>query len=95
MKINSSVSMLFWLYTQKTDDSGKAPIYCRIMLGGIRTQFSTGKKLNLNIGFPRCPKQIRNRLMQMISMKILIVSAVSCAGFTISLQQHTITSPVR
>ncbi len=45
MKVNASMSVLFWLYTQKADDSGKAPIYCRITLGGIRTQFSTGKKI--------------------------------------------------
>jgi len=45
MKVNSNMSVLFWLYTQKADDSGKAPIYCRITLAGIRTQFSTGKKV--------------------------------------------------
>jgi hypothetical protein len=45
MKVNSNMSVLFWLYTKKADDFGKAPIYCRITLGGIRTQFSTGKKI--------------------------------------------------
>ena len=39
------MSILFWLYSQKTDDSGKAPIYCRITLDGNRTQFSTAKRV--------------------------------------------------
>lgn len=39
------MSILFWLYTQKTDDAGKAPIYCRITLEGNRTQFSTAKRV--------------------------------------------------
>lgn len=45
MKENQFMSILFWLYTQKTDDSGKAPIYCRITLEGNRTQFSTAKRV--------------------------------------------------
>jgi site-specific recombinase XerD len=45
MKVNSNMSVLFWLYTKKADDFGKAPIYCRITLSGIRTQFSTAKKI--------------------------------------------------
>ncbi len=45
MKENQFMSILFWLYTQKTDDSGKAPIYCRITLDGNRTQFSTAKRI--------------------------------------------------
>lgn len=46
MKENQFMSILFWLYTQKTDDSGNAPIYCRITLGGNRTQFSTAKRVH-------------------------------------------------
>jgi site-specific recombinase XerD len=46
MKENQFMSVLFWLYTQKTDDSGKAPIYCRITIGGNRTQFSTAKRVH-------------------------------------------------
>ncbi|HLG40127.1 MAG TPA: tyrosine-type recombinase/integrase [Chitinophagaceae bacterium] len=45
MKENQFMSILFWLYSQKTDDSGKAPIYCRITLDGNRTQFSTAKRV--------------------------------------------------
>lgn len=45
MKVNSNMAILFWLYTQKKDKSGKAPIYCRITLNGKRTQFSTSKKI--------------------------------------------------
>lgn len=45
MKVNSNMAILFWLYTQKKDESGKAPIYCRITLGGKRTQFSTANKI--------------------------------------------------
>jgi hypothetical protein len=46
MKVNQSMSVLFWLYTQKADDSGKAHIYCRITLDGNRTQFSTAKRVH-------------------------------------------------
>lgn len=45
MKENQFMAILFWLYTQKIDDSGKAPIYCRITLEGNRTQFSTAKRV--------------------------------------------------
>lgn len=45
MKENQFMAILFWLYTQKTDDSGKAPIYCRITIDGNRTQFSTAKRV--------------------------------------------------
>ena len=45
MKVNSNMAILFWLYNQKKDEFGKAPIYCRITLDGIRTQFSTAKKI--------------------------------------------------
>jgi hypothetical protein len=45
MKENQFMSILFWLYTQKTDDSCKAPIYCRITLDSNRTQFSTAKRV--------------------------------------------------
>lgn len=45
MKVNSNMAILFWLYTQKMDEFGKAPIYCRITLDGKRTQFSTAKKI--------------------------------------------------
>ena len=44
MKVNSNMSVLFWLYATKADDLGKSSIYCRITLSGIRTQFSTAKK---------------------------------------------------
>ncbi len=40
------MSILFWLNTQKTDDLGKAPIYCRITIDGNRTQFSTAKRVH-------------------------------------------------
>jgi hypothetical protein len=46
MKENQFMSILFWLWVQKTDDSGKAPIYCRITLGGNRTLFSTAKRVH-------------------------------------------------
>ena len=65
MKVNQSMSVLFWLYTQKADDSGLAPIYCRITLAGNRTQFSTGKKVhpdywnsNANKVSNKCPDAI-------------------------------------
>ena len=45
MKVNSNMSVLFWLYVRNTDDLGKSSIYCRITLSGIRTQFSTAKKI--------------------------------------------------
>ena len=45
MKVNSNMAILFWLYTQKKDEYGKAPIYCRITLDGKRTQFSTANKI--------------------------------------------------
>lgn len=44
MKENQFMSILFWLFKQKTDDSGTAPIYCRITLDGNRTHFSTAKR---------------------------------------------------
>lgn len=40
MKKNQFMSILFWPYMQKTDDSGKAPIYCRITLDGLPGTFS-------------------------------------------------------
>lgn len=46
MKENQFMSILFWLNTQKTDDLGKAPIYCRITIDGNRTQFSTAKRVH-------------------------------------------------
>lgn len=46
MKENQFMSILFWLYTQKKDNTGKAPIYCRITLDGNRTQFSTAKRVH-------------------------------------------------
>ena len=46
MKENQFMSILFWLNGQKTDETGKAPIYCRITLGGTRTQFSTAKRVH-------------------------------------------------
>ena len=48
MKENQFMSILFWLWAQKTDDSGKAPIYCRITLNGNRTLFSTAKRVDPN-----------------------------------------------
>ncbi len=45
MKVNSNMAILFWINIQKKDDSGKAPIYCRITLDGKRSQFSTAKKI--------------------------------------------------
>lgn len=56
MKVNQSMSILFWLYTQKKDDSGKAPIYCRITLDGNRTQFSTGKKIESTLWLSQAGK---------------------------------------
>jgi len=47
MKLNQNLAILFWLYTNKTDSQNNAPVYCRITLDGNRTQFSTGKKINL------------------------------------------------
>jgi site-specific recombinase XerD len=40
------MSILFWLYAQKTNEEGLAPIYCRITLDGNRTQFSTAKRVH-------------------------------------------------
>ena len=48
MKENQFMSILFWLWAQKTDDFGKAPIYCRITLNGNRTLFSTAKRVDPN-----------------------------------------------
>jgi len=48
MKVNTSMSILFWLNHQKIDPTGKAPIYCRITLDGKRTNLSTGKKVHPN-----------------------------------------------
>lgn len=45
MKVNHTLSILFWINLQKKDHQGKAPVYCRITLDGKRTQFSTGKKV--------------------------------------------------
>ena len=45
MKVNQDLSILFWLCKQRKDDSGKAPIYARLTIDGIRTQFSLGKKV--------------------------------------------------
>lgn len=39
------MAVLFWLKKQKTDENGKAPIYCRITINGLRSEFSTGKKI--------------------------------------------------
>lgn len=52
MKVNANMAILFWLYIQKKDDSGKAPIYCRITLDGKRTQFSTAKKIEPDFWCP-------------------------------------------
>src|SRR4051794_13528805 len=46
MKENKFMSVIFWLYAHKKNESGIAPIYCRITLEGNRTQFSTGKKVH-------------------------------------------------
>lgn len=56
MKVNSNLAILFWLYTQKKDDAGKAPIYCRITLDGRRTQFSTAKKIEPEYWLPKVQK---------------------------------------
>jgi hypothetical protein len=45
MKVNSNMATLFWLKRQKTDENGKAPIYSRITVDRIRSEFSTGKKI--------------------------------------------------
>ena len=47
MKLNQNLAILFWLYANKTDSQNNAPVYCRITLDGNRTQFSTGKKINV------------------------------------------------
>lgn len=60
MKENQFMSILFWLYTQKTDDSGKAPIYCRITIDGNRTQFSTAKRIESNY-WNRAANKVSNK----------------------------------
>jgi site-specific recombinase XerD len=45
MKVNQDLSILFWLWKQKKDANGKAPIYARLTIDGTRTQFSLGHKV--------------------------------------------------
>jgi len=45
MKVNQSMSILFWLFKAKTGSDGKSPIYCRITIEGKRAEFSTGKRI--------------------------------------------------
>ena len=40
-KMNTSMHVSFQLKTSKVDEFGKAPIYTRITINGIRTEFST------------------------------------------------------
>jgi site-specific recombinase XerD len=42
VNLNQSFSILYWLYKSKAKN-GKAPIYCRIVVDGIRTEIATKK----------------------------------------------------
>ncbi|MBS1666772.1 MAG: site-specific integrase [Bacteroidetes bacterium] len=53
MKINQSTSILFWLFKAKTSADGKTPIYCRITIDGMRSEFSTGKKIETSNWKPK------------------------------------------
>jgi len=46
MKVNQNLSILFWVWKDKADESGKAPIYVRLTIEGVRAQFSMGQKIN-------------------------------------------------
>ncbi|MCC8427216.1 site-specific integrase [Mucilaginibacter sp. UR6-11] len=46
MKVNEDLSILFWLWRQKTSKDGMAPIYVRITVKGDRDGFSSGKKIH-------------------------------------------------
>lgn len=45
MKVNQTLSILFWLFKAKKGSDGKSPIYCRITIEGKRAEFSTGKRI--------------------------------------------------
>ena len=44
MKVNQNLSILFWVWKDKIDELGKAPIYVRLTIDGKRSQFSLGNK---------------------------------------------------
>ena len=48
MKVNQTMSILFWIFKAKTGSDGKAPIYCRITIEGTRAEFSTRKRIEAN-----------------------------------------------
>jgi hypothetical protein len=45
MKINQQMSVIFWLARAKQTNKGLTPIYCRITINGLRSEFSTSKKI--------------------------------------------------
>lgn len=45
MKVNQELAILFWLWKQKADTAGKAPIYARLTIDGLRIQFSLGQRV--------------------------------------------------
>jgi site-specific recombinase XerD len=45
MKVNQNLSILFWVWKDKIDELGKAPIYVRLTIDGMRSQFSLGLKV--------------------------------------------------
>lgn len=45
MKINEDLSILFWIWKQKTSKDGLAPIYVRITVNGQSDGFSSGRKI--------------------------------------------------
>jgi hypothetical protein len=45
MKINQQTSILFWLAKAKKRNKGLTPIYCRITINGLRSEFSTSRKI--------------------------------------------------
>jgi len=46
MKVNQNLSILFWINKTKMSD-GQAPIWARLTINGKRSQFSLGKKVEL------------------------------------------------
>ncbi len=94
MKVNQDLSILFWLWKQKADSSGKAPIYARLTIDGARTQFSLGHKV-LPAQFNKESGLVKgsSEEAKTINNYLILVKGKLQQHYNILLTQHDLVTP--
>lgn len=94
MKVNQDLSILFWLWKQKADATGKAPLYARLTIDGSRTQFSLGHKV-LPAQFNKHSGMVKgsSEEAKTINNYLTLVKGKLQQHYNILITQHEVVTP--